>query len=121
MALHWCVDIQYGFPFEAMSILCTVPNLSENEKMSAAKRLHRQFRHPSFVFMKEVLSNLMKLDKESFEIMEKYTNECMICKSYKPTTPRPNLNKYSESAQPISQEHNIITVFIGCSIYKKSA
>ena len=51
---HWCLNIQPSFPIEAINSLFSTINLSRKEKFAAA-RIHRQFCHPSFEFLKKVL------------------------------------------------------------------
>ena len=53
---HWCVNIQPCFPVDAVSILFSVSGLTKAEKQQAAARLHRQYCHPAFSFLKKVLS-----------------------------------------------------------------
>ena len=86
---HWCVNIQPCFPVDAMSILFSVSGLTKAEKQQAAARLHWQYCHPPFSFLKKVLSVFDEVDEEFMEILERYSADCHICKRYKPTFPKP--------------------------------
>ena len=54
-----------------------------------AARIHRQFCHPSFEFLKEVLTVFDESDHEFLSVLEKCCKNYDICKSYKPTIPQP--------------------------------
>ena len=86
---HWCVNIQPCIPVDAMSVLFSVDGLSKGEKQQAAARLHRQYCHPPFSFLKKVLSVFNEVDDEFLEILQKYSSDCCVCKKYKPTSPKP--------------------------------
>ena len=66
----WCIDIQ--------------PNLSKEENVSVVECLHRHFCHPPYQFLKKVLMNFGEVDKQLLEVVEKYCNDCIVCKRYKP-------------------------------------
>ena len=70
---HWCIEIQPNFPLEAISVMFLVAHLSKEEKVSVAERLHRQFCHPLYQFLKKVLMNFGEFDKKLLEALEKYS------------------------------------------------
>ena len=86
---HWCINIQPGFPVEVVDVMFSVKEMSREQKTHAAKQIHRQFCHPTFEFMKKVLSGLNDPDKEFLNILENYTKNCEVCKRYKPSIPKP--------------------------------
>jgi len=86
---HWCVNVQPGFPEEVVDIMFSVQEMTPQEKESAAKRIHRQFCHPPFEFLKKVLNILDNPDKEFIDILKRHSEKCLVCKRYKPTIPRP--------------------------------
>ena len=86
---HWCTEIQPNFPLEAISVMFSVAHLSKEEKISVAERLHRQFCNPPYQFLKKVLMNFGEIDTELLEALEKYSSDCIVCKRYKPTIPKP--------------------------------
>ena len=86
---HWCVNVQPGFPEEVVNIMFSVQEMTYHQKESAAKRIHRQFCHPPFEFLKKVLSVLDNPDKEFLNILKEHSEKCLVCKRYKPTIPRP--------------------------------
>lgn len=57
---HWCINIQPGFPVEVVDVMFSIKEMSKEEKEHAAKRIHQQFSHPTFEFMKKVLKTLTK-------------------------------------------------------------
>ena len=67
----------------------SVAHLSKEEKVSFAERLYTQFCHPPYQFLKKVLMNFGEVDKELLEALEKYSSDCIVCKRYKPTIPKP--------------------------------
>ena len=82
---HWWIEIKPNFPLEAIS----VAYLSKEEKVSVAECLHRQFCHPWHQFLKKVLMNFGEVDKELLGALEKYSSNCIVCRRYKPTIPKP--------------------------------
>ena len=87
---HWCVNIQPSFPVDSVSVLFThLQDMSTNEKAKAAKHLHRQYCHPPFEFLRKVLKSFDECDAEFLTLLKKCTTECLVCKRYKPTIPRP--------------------------------
>ena len=86
---HWCIEIQPNFPLEAISVMFSVAHLSKEEKVSVAERLHKQFCHPPYQFLRKVLMNFDEVDTELLEVLEKYSSDCIVCKRYKPTIPKP--------------------------------
>ena len=66
---RWCSDIQPNFPLEAMSVMFSVAHFSKEEKVSVAERLHRQFCHPSYQFLRKVLMNFGEVDTELLEAL----------------------------------------------------
>jgi len=66
---HWCINIQPGFPVEVVGVMFSVKEMSREQKTHAAKQIHRQFCHPTFEFMKKVLSGLNDPDKEFLNIL----------------------------------------------------
>lgn len=86
---HWCINVQPGFPVEVLDVMFSVSELLKHKNEHAAKRLHHQFCHPPFEFLKKVLSVLDKPDKEFLDILQKYSQNCLVCKWYRQTIPRP--------------------------------
>ena len=64
-------------------------DLSTHEKKIAAAKLHHQYCHAPFAFLKKVLSVFNEKDDEFLNILEKYSNCCSVCKRFKPTLPKP--------------------------------
>ena len=60
---QWCIEMQPNFPLEAISVMFLVAHLSKEEKVSVAERLHRQFCHPPYQFLKKILMNFGEVDK----------------------------------------------------------
>ena len=85
----WYIEIQPNSPLEAISVMFSVALLSKEEEVYVAERLHRQFSHPSYQFLKKVLMNFGQVDKELLEAVEKYSSDCIVCKRYKSTIPKP--------------------------------
>ena len=77
--------IQPNFPLKAISVMFSVAHLPKETKVSVAERLHRQFCHPPYQFLKKVLMNFDEVDTELLEALEKYSSDCTVCKRYKPT------------------------------------
>ena len=95
---HFCLNIQPSFPIEAINSLFSTINLSQMEKCSVVARILRQFCHPSFEFLKKVLSVFNEVDHEFLSVLEKYCKNCDICNRYKPTIPWPAVgNLYDPS------------------------
>ena len=69
---HWWIEIQPNFSLEAISVMFSVARLSKEEKVSVAERLHRQFCHSSYQFLKKVLMSSGEVDKVLLEALEKY-------------------------------------------------
>ena len=88
---HWCIEIQSSFPLEAISVMFSVAHLSKEEKVSVAECLHRQFFHPPYQFLKKVFMNFGEVGKELLEALKKYSSDCIVCKQYKPTIPKPGV------------------------------
>ena len=84
---HWCV--QPSFPLDAVDVLFTTKGMTGNDKRNAARRLHRQFCHPPYEFLRKVLSSLDECDREFLYHLKAISQECMVCKRYKPTNSRP--------------------------------
>ena len=86
---HWCIDIRPGLPLEAVSSFFSLEGLDMTEKKSAALHLHRQFCHPTFEFMKKALSVFDECNDEFLRCLKNVSDDCKICKIYKPALPRP--------------------------------
>ena len=78
-----CVNIQPCFPIDAMNVLFSVKREKAREKAQAAETLHHQFCHPPFTFLKKVLHNYDEVDNEFLHILEKHSNNFIVCKHYK--------------------------------------
>ena len=66
----------------------SVTRLSKEENVSVAERLHRQFCHPPYQFLKKVLRNFGEVDEELLKGLKKHSSDCIVCKQYKPTIPK---------------------------------
>ena len=86
---HWCIEIQPDFPLEAISVMFSVALFSREKNVSLAERFHRQLCHPLYQFLKEVLMNFGEADTELLEAVEKYSSDCIVCKRYMLTIPKP--------------------------------
>ena len=64
-------------------------NRSTSEKMAKAKKLHRQFSHPSKGKLRKLLINSKCDDKEFLQCVEKCCDECQLCQQYKKAPLRP--------------------------------
>ena len=61
---YWCINIQPCLPTDSVKILFSMNDLSAHEKKIAAAKLHRQYCHPPFAFLKKVLSVFNEKDDE---------------------------------------------------------
>ena len=86
---HYCLDIHSNFPSEAVCVLFSVKTLTKLEKVKASEHLHCQYCQPPFSFLKKVLSVFDEKDTEFLDILEEYSKNCIVCKRYKPTIPKP--------------------------------
>ena len=72
-------------------------DLSTHENKISAAKLHRQYCHPPFSFLKKVLLLIIEKDDEILNILEKYLNCCSVCKRFKPTFPKPSVGNCFDS------------------------
>ncbi len=86
---HWCINIQPSYPHESIKVMFSCKLMNQKEKVATAKKLHRQFCHPTYEFLEKVLGTLDEMDEEFLEILKRYTANCDVCKRYKPTIPKP--------------------------------
>ena len=88
---HWCIEIAPNVPTTEILSMFSVKELSKKEKSSAAAKIHRQFCHLPFEFLKKVLKflNPDDVDEEFLSILETYSESCEVCQKYKPTPPKP--------------------------------
>ena len=56
---HWCINIQPCLPTDSVNNLFSMKDLSTHENKIPAAKLHRQYCHPPFAFLKKVLSKRM--------------------------------------------------------------
>ena len=56
---YWCINIQPCLPADYVNNLFSMKDLSTHEKKIPAAKLHRQYCHPPFAFLKKVLSKRM--------------------------------------------------------------
>ena len=56
---HWCINIQPCLPTDSVNNLFSMKDLFTKEKKIPAAKLHRQYCHPPFAFLKKVLSKRM--------------------------------------------------------------
>ena len=50
---HWCINIQPCLPTDSVNNLFSMKDLSTHEKKIPAEKLHRQYCHPRFAFLKK--------------------------------------------------------------------
>ena len=73
---------------DSVNVLFSMKYLSRHEKKISARKLHRQYCHPPFSFLKKVLLLINEKDDKILNILEKYLNCCSVCKRFKPTLPK---------------------------------
>ena len=56
---HWCINVQTWLPTDSVNNLFSMKDLSTHENKIPAAKLHRQYCHPPFAFLKKVLSKRM--------------------------------------------------------------
>ena len=88
---HYCLPLNY-FDVDAINIVLKVidmESLKKSEKMTKAKKLHKQFGHAT----EEKLTKLAKSsgikDKEFFRCISKVCNECEACEKYRKAPLKP--------------------------------
>ena len=89
---HWCIEIRPWISIRAIFSLFSVKSFTKQEKKLAAKKIHRQFCHPPYEFLKNILSvfDPEDVDQEFLDILKSISGDnCDICKRFKPTAPRP--------------------------------
>ena len=102
---HWCFNLQ-----PPSSLLCaantffSVTDLDAEQKKKAAVQIHRQFCHPPFSFLSKVLRNLGEVDEEFMGFLKSHSEECHVCKRYKPTIPKPVVGSLLDPEKAIFNE-----------------
>ena len=74
---HWCINIQPCLPTDSVNNLFSMKDLSTHEKKIPAAKLHRQYCHPPFAFLKKVLSKRMTslwISLKNIQIVVPYVN-----------------------------------------------
>ena len=61
--------------------------MKRQEKEKADEKLHHQFFHPQFAFLKKVVCNFDEAD-ELLEIPETHSRSYSVCKHYKASNPK---------------------------------
>ena len=83
---HYTLPI--SFPASPRRIECVL--MSENDDSSnIARKLHKQFAHPTAEKLKKFLSDAGRNDSEIFKAVDDVTSTCETCIKYKKQQPRP--------------------------------
>ena len=77
---HYCIALQS----------CEIPlEKSGDEKQKIVFKLHKQFGHPSEDSLTSLMQHADAFDKEIDQLIDQVTKNCVTCKRYKKTPPRP--------------------------------
>ena len=85
---HYCIALQScEIPFE--KVCFAVSEKSGDEKQKIVLKLHKQFAYPSADSLKSLMQHADAFGKEIDQLIDQVTNNCVTCKCYKKTPPRP--------------------------------
>ena len=135
---HYCVDIKSAKDFErkpyllsSHEVLMINDEMNPSEKKKKLVKLHKQFGHRSFEWLKNLLKDAGVVNSNTFELLHEVCSSCEICLKYKKPNQKPIVGfplatGFNETVAMDLHElgHNLwylhlIDEFTQCSIYYK--
>ena len=87
---HWCLNLSSPLStLRSVQSYFSIQGMSKGEKSNAALHIHRQFCHPPFHFLEKVLNGLGDVDDEFMSVLKDVSDNCLVCKRFKPSMPKP--------------------------------
>ena len=89
---HYCINLRSQYVNSQgadNTVLVALEELDSSSKLSAVKKLHRQFGHASEQKLKDLLKKANVQDKEIYDALDKIISKCELCIRFQRTPSRP--------------------------------